>query len=136
MPEPVAVARTVAVPTPLAGEVYKPLELTVPKSLSTDQVKPGCVAKSRPNWSFAFAVSWRDSPLATMVPVGATVTLVSFWATVTSTVLVTLDRPSEIVTRMRYVPARPKETVVFFAALVPLLLKDTPHGCSSTASHE
>ena len=54
---PPPLTRTVAVPLPALGVVYKPLLLTLPAPATSDQVHVGWWASALPNWSDALTVN-------------------------------------------------------------------------------
>jgi hypothetical protein len=77
------VARTVVLPVPLAGALYRPPVLIVPTPpLAMVQVKAGCAARALPNWSLALAANCWEPLRATVVLVGDTLTEVTTGLTV------------------------------------------------------
>jgi hypothetical protein len=114
-------ALAVTVYSPVAsGAVYSPALEIVPPFGVTDHVMP--LATAWPNWSVAVAVNccWRFC--LTVALDGATVIAVIVWSTTTLTVDVVVSMPSLTATWIVYAPARPKVTLAFLAALVPLAL--------------
>src|SRR5260370_13141885 len=84
---PPPLARTLAVPVPVAGAVYSPPLLTLPEPPAIDQVQAGWVLIAWPNWSSAVAVNCWLVPSCTLAVAGRPTTPARVLFTVTLALL-------------------------------------------------